>query len=74
MKPYYQNKSETDWTVPPALTSSLHDIQDLGERQAEGENKIAIDNVQKLIRVRSGPLFISIFCVQQPSLFYLGSF
>lgn len=74
IKRFDQKKNETGWSIPAILASSLGDLQGLGERQAEGENKVVIDDVQKLIRVRSGPLFDFIICVQRLSLLYLSSY
>jgi len=49
--------------VPATLASSLRDIQGHGEREAQGENKGVIEDVKKLIKVRSGPLFLLAVCV-----------
>ena len=67
----YQRTSEAGWSVPTSLASSLRDIQNHGDRQ-EGENKHAID-VQKLIRVRHGLLFLFGVCVRRPIFFCLSS-
>jgi len=44
-------KSEAGWSVPQSLASALRDIQGHGEQQANGENKDAIDDIQKIIRL-----------------------
>jgi hypothetical protein len=66
IKPSNQKKSEAGWTVPANLTSSLNDIQGYGERQIRGENRDTVDSVQRLIRVRSGQLFILVFALNIP--------
>ncbi|KAF9461262.1 hypothetical protein BDZ94DRAFT_820535 [Collybia nuda] len=53
-----RRKEESPWSPPPHLITVLRDIQVHSNRQ----------DVQVLIRVRSGPLFVSSVCIQPCSL------
>lgn len=58
--------------MPPKLAASLTRIQKIEEQTVKDPQAKAIfENIQKLIRVRSGPLFVLLICVR--CLFYLSS-
>ena len=67
-----QRLENGSWTMPPQLAASLTKFQKNCDQIAQdAQDKATIKNIQTLIRVRNGPLFVLLICVRH--LFYLSS-
>ena len=67
-----QKQKDGSWTMPAPLVASLTIIEkNANQIIKDAQDNATIQNIQKLIRVRNGPLFVLLICVRY--LFYLSS-